>query len=185
MRMTASWFRSSRIDRIQGCARSSRLMASSPRNCRRLHCSKAHPTNVACRRARDRQGRVASRWPSAILDRHCARRPTTARSGRGDGATWSDECLELRNSCFGGVQLMRKLLRRVERMLVIGFGEVRRVVQNAQDRLSRSIDLIAGGVFESRCEWYDSVRFRIGTIGLSTHRPPSPAVLRSSVCCIP
>jgi hypothetical protein len=82
--------------------------------------------------------------------------------------------LELRNSCFGGVQLMRKLLRRVERMLVVGFGEVRRVVQNAQDRLSRSIELIAGGVFESRCEWYDSVRFRIGTIGLSTHRPPSP-----------
>ena len=29
MRMTASWFRSSRIDRIQGCARSSRLIASS------------------------------------------------------------------------------------------------------------------------------------------------------------
>ena len=31
MRMTASWFRSSRIDRIEGCARSSRLIASSPR----------------------------------------------------------------------------------------------------------------------------------------------------------
>jgi hypothetical protein len=80
--------------------------------------------------------------------------------------------LELRNSCFGGVKLMRKLERRVERMLMISFGEVRRVVQHAQDRLSRSIELTGGGVFESRCERYDSVRFGIGTIGLSTHRPP-------------
>ena len=36
------------------------------------HCRKAQPTNVACRRAPDRQGQVASRWPSATLDRHCA-----------------------------------------------------------------------------------------------------------------
>jgi hypothetical protein len=40
-------------------------------------------------------------------------------------------CLELRNSCFGGVKLMRKLERRVERMLMISFGEVRCVVQHA------------------------------------------------------
>jgi hypothetical protein len=81
-------------------------------------------------------------------------------------------CLELRNSCFGGVKLMRKLERRVERMLMVSFGEVRCVVQHAQDRLSRSIELTGGGVFESRCKRYDSVRFGIGTIGLSTHRPP-------------
>jgi hypothetical protein len=69
---------------------------------------------------------------------------------------------------------MRKLLRRVERMLVVAFGEVRRVVQHAQDHLSRSIELIGGGAFASRCERYNSVRFGIGTIGLSTYRPPSP-----------
>jgi hypothetical protein len=33
-----------------------------------------HPTNLTCRRARDRQGQVASRWPTATLDSHCARR---------------------------------------------------------------------------------------------------------------
>lgn len=42
----------------------------------------------ACRRARDRQGQVASRWgrmAPPILDRHCARRPArNLRSGRGD-----------------------------------------------------------------------------------------------------
>ena len=52
------------------------------------------PTSAG-RRARDRQGRVASRWPSATLDRHCARRPTTARSGRGDGTTWSNEEMKM------------------------------------------------------------------------------------------
>src|SRR5436305_441926 len=38
-----------------------------------------------CRCARDRQGHVASRWPSATLDGRCAPRPITTRSGRGDG----------------------------------------------------------------------------------------------------
>jgi hypothetical protein len=46
---------------------------------------KARPTNLGCRRARDRQGQVASRWPAATLDRHCAQRPSKVRSGRGDG----------------------------------------------------------------------------------------------------
>lgn len=32
-------------------------------------------------RARDRQGQVASRWPAATLDRHCARRPVRSQVG--------------------------------------------------------------------------------------------------------
>src|ERR1700724_1889536 len=66
---------------------------------------KARPTELACRRARDRQGQAASRWPAATLDRHCARRPIKARSGRGDdrhlGRTrrWKGSTIKLDNNC--------------------------------------------------------------------------------------
>ena len=86
MRMTASWFRSARIDRIQGCGAISAPDGELPSELSSFaHCRRARPSNVACRRARDRQGQVASRWPAATLDRHCARRPIKLRSGRGDG----------------------------------------------------------------------------------------------------
>jgi hypothetical protein len=71
MRMTASWFRSARIDRIQGCGAISAPDGELPSELSSFaHCRKARPINVACRRARDR---------------HCARRPIKLRSGRGDG----------------------------------------------------------------------------------------------------
>src|SRR5208337_1193063 len=44
------------------------------------------PTEQVCRRARDRQGQVAARWPSATLDGRCPQRRTKFRSGRGDVA---------------------------------------------------------------------------------------------------
>ena len=66
-----------------------RPLASSPRNCRRLPELEARPTHLACRRARDRQGQVASRWPAATLDRHCARRPIKAQVGT---RRWSRKC---------------------------------------------------------------------------------------------
>jgi len=34
-----------------------------------------HPDQQACRCARNRQGQVAARWPSATLDRRCAQQP--------------------------------------------------------------------------------------------------------------
>src|ERR1700724_12543 len=60
---------------------------------------------LACHRARARQGQAASRWPAATLDRHCARRPIKARSGRGDdrhlGRTrrWKGSTIKLDNNC--------------------------------------------------------------------------------------
>jgi hypothetical protein len=107
MRMTASWFRSSRIDRIQGCGAISAPDGELPSNCRRVGhtAGKAPPTNRACHRARDRQGQVASRWPAATLDRRCARRPIKVRSGRGDdrqlGRTrrWGDRKIKLDINC--------------------------------------------------------------------------------------
>jgi hypothetical protein len=59
------------------------LTASSPRNCRRLPARQESscPTNAACRRARDRQGQVASQRPAAALDRHCARWPGRSQVG--------------------------------------------------------------------------------------------------------
>ena len=49
-----------------------------------------------CRRARHRQGRcaplrAAPRWPAAILDRGCARRPKNVRPGRGNGLQTNKE----------------------------------------------------------------------------------------------
>src|SRR5262245_50088836 len=61
---------------------------------------KARPTNLGWHRARDRQGQVASRWPAATLDGHCARRPIGNQVGtrrwlaysveQGDGR-WKNE----------------------------------------------------------------------------------------------
>jgi hypothetical protein len=85
-----------RIGRIQGCdAIPASLMASSPRNCRRLlPLQEGSPRpRQACRCARDGQGQVASRWPplGPRLDRRCARRPVKARSGRGDGRQLAEQ----------------------------------------------------------------------------------------------
>ena len=41
-------------------------------------------TNTACRRARNRQGHVAARWPTATLDRPSTRRPIKVRSAPRD-----------------------------------------------------------------------------------------------------
>ena len=49
------------------------------------------PTDYARRCARARQGKAASRWPSAALDGHCAQRPQKIRSGRGDVAGRSNK----------------------------------------------------------------------------------------------
>jgi hypothetical protein len=106
MRMTASWF-GSLTHRIQGCgATDPRPKAGSPRIVVVWRTAgKARPTELACRRARDRQGQAASRWPAATLDRHCARRPIKARSGRGDdrhlGRTrrWKGLTIKLDNNC--------------------------------------------------------------------------------------
>ena len=86
-------------------ARSPRPKAGSPRIVVVWRTAKARPTELACRRARDRQGQAASRWPAATLDRHCARRPIKARSGRGDdrhlGRTrrWKGSTIKLDNNC--------------------------------------------------------------------------------------
>ena len=94
----ARWFRSSRIDRIQVCGAMSAPdgelpLVPSNRQRRILHevdpraqrRTPPPPNQLACRCAHDRQGQVASRWPSATLDRRCAQRRTkTARSRQGD-----------------------------------------------------------------------------------------------------
>jgi hypothetical protein len=95
MRMTASWFRSHGSTEYKVVARSPRLMASSPRNCRRCpHCRRARPINVACRCARDRQGQVASRWPATPLT--VTARGGQSKSGRDEEmvASWSNKEME-------------------------------------------------------------------------------------------
>src|SRR6266542_1382583 len=74
MRMTASWFRSSRSTAYKVVARSPRPMARSPRHCRRVFTlQESSPDHPACRCARDRQRQVRL---SHTLDRRCTQRPT-------------------------------------------------------------------------------------------------------------
>jgi hypothetical protein len=51
-------------------------------------------------------------------------------------------CFQLRDPIFGRVQLMRKLLRYVERTLAVFFGNASRSVEQLQDRLTRLVELI-------------------------------------------
>src|SRR5262245_48970397 len=77
MLMTASWFRSSRIDRIQGCGAIFALDGKPPRIVVVWpHCRK-RSTDLARRRARDHQ--VAFAMACGHPHRHCARRPGIRR----------------------------------------------------------------------------------------------------------
>jgi hypothetical protein len=49
---------------------------------------------------------------------------------------------QLRDPIFGRVQLMRKLLRYVERTFAVFFGNASRSVEQLQDRLTRLVELI-------------------------------------------
>jgi hypothetical protein len=51
-------------------------------------------------------------------------------------------CFQLCDPIFGRVQLMRKLLRHVERMSAVFFGNASRSMEQLQDRLTRFVELI-------------------------------------------
>lgn len=81
--MVEHWVRphtgSQRDVRARWLASSTRILSSS-RSARLTR-----PTYLACRRARNRQGQVASRWCAATPDVHCARRQSKIKVGTGDG----------------------------------------------------------------------------------------------------
>ena len=54
----------------------------------------------------------------------------------------SDLCFQLRNPIFGRPQLMRKLLRRLQRVSAVFFRNASRSVQHLQDRLACFVELI-------------------------------------------
>jgi hypothetical protein len=54
-----------------------------------------------------------------------------------------DLCFQLRNPILGGAQLMRKPLRRLQRMFAIFFGNVSGLVEQLQYRLPRLVELIS------------------------------------------
>jgi hypothetical protein len=51
-------------------------------------------------------------------------------------------CFQLRDPIFGRVQLMRKLLRHVERTSAVFFGNASRSVEQLKNRLTRLVELI-------------------------------------------
>jgi hypothetical protein len=60
----------------------------------------------------------------------------------GSFLTGSEFCFQVRDPIFGRVQLMRKLLRHVERMSAVFFRNASSSVEQLQDRLTRCVELI-------------------------------------------
>src|SRR5262245_14223365 len=87
MRMTASWLRSSRINRIQGCGAISRPMGELPSNCRRAAARAGKPDRPTEPAAvlvtvKGKSLRDGLRPPLTVTARGGQSNP---RSGRGDG----------------------------------------------------------------------------------------------------
>src|SRR5262245_16095025 len=96
----------------------------------------------------------------------------------------SDLRLQLRNPIFGCAQLMRELLRRLQRVPAVFFCNASRFVEQLQDRLARFVELI--GI--ARCSTCGSprerndVRLVVVATNCTMHHSALPSTLDRSYC---
>jgi hypothetical protein len=94
----------------------------------------------------------------------------------------SDFRFQLRYPIFSRAKLMRKLLRRLDRVSAVFFRDTCRSVEHLQDRLACFVELIGAirrGPFSPRKRNH----FRLGIIptGLTVHRSPSFATFSTQI----
>jgi hypothetical protein len=83
----------------------------------------------------------------------------------------SEFFFQVRDPIFGGAQLMRKLLRHIQRVSAVFLGDTSRLFDQLQNRMAGLIELIRiirPGAFRSPRKW-DYIRLRATTTDLTVH----------------